>query len=207
MVSETVTVICAVSEKRLLCRDLDDMIYFSLRTDRTLNLVHLSCRKKRTSTSGIWEKRPQSMTNCRSMDRILHFWWSELTLVLHVQDQFGVELVSLIENASEVTIEKLAHEVQRLLGSQPHQGEQHAVSQTRAMASFICHAPITVKMRLFCLPYAGGVSANVFGRYAGSIAIPFSSWLDPFLCHNWILWHCRCHKVLMSSAWSTSIPP
>lgn len=30
---------------------------------------------------------------------------------------------------------------------------------------WISPAPVAIKMRLFCLPYAGGVSENVFGRY------------------------------------------
>jgi len=36
---------------------------------------------------------------------------------------------------------------------------------------WISSAPITIKMRLFCLPYAGGVSENVFGRF-GSLVAP-----------------------------------
>ena len=30
---------------------------------------------------------------------------------------------------------------------------------------WIGRSPISIKLRLFCLPYAGGVSENVFGRY------------------------------------------
>ena len=33
-------------------------------------------------------------------------------------------------------------------------------------ARWVAPAPFTVKMRLFCLPYAGGVSENVFARCA-----------------------------------------
>ena len=31
-------------------------------------------------------------------------------------------------------------------------------------SQWISPAPVSVKMRLFCLPYAGGISENVFSR-------------------------------------------
>lgn len=42
-----------------------------------------------------------------------------------------------------------------------------SVQSAAALAGpqWISPAPVAVKMRLFCLPYAGGVSENVFGRY------------------------------------------
>ena len=33
-------------------------------------------------------------------------------------------------------------------------------------STWIAPSPVSVRMRLFCLPYAGGVSENVFARYA-----------------------------------------
>ena len=31
---------------------------------------------------------------------------------------------------------------------------------------WISPSPVTVKQRIFCLPYAGGVSENIYARYA-----------------------------------------
>ena len=39
-------------------------------------------------------------------------------------------------------------------------------------ARWVAPAPFTIKMRLFCLPYAGGVSENVFARCALSAHRP-----------------------------------
>ena len=37
-----------------------------------------------------------------------------------------------------------------------------------AATSWVAPAPFSVKMRVFCLPYAGGVSENVYGRCVSS---------------------------------------
>ncbi len=41
-------------------------------------------------------------------------------------------------------------------------GSSAAAAQERSI--WISPTPVSVKMRLFCLPYAGGVSENVFAR-------------------------------------------
>eukprot|EP00887_Chlorella_sp_A99_P003340 scaffold26.g3340.t1 len=43
---------------------------------------------------------------------------------------------------------------------------QQRAEQQEEQSLWIAPAPVSVKMRLFCLPYAGGVSENVFGRWA-----------------------------------------
>ena len=44
---------------------------------------------------------------------------------------------------------------------------------------WISPAPVSVKMRLFCLPYAGGVSENVFARWDGKETYSSSPQLLP----------------------------
>ena len=49
------------------------------------------------------------------------------------------------------------------------------------LSPWISPAPITIKMRLFCLPYAGGVSENVFGRYANECPKTLMNKYIPFI--------------------------
>jgi hypothetical protein len=44
--------------------------------------------------------------------------------------------------------------------------DRHSTAQIEEKSTWISPAPISVKMRIFCLPYAGGVSGNVFARWA-----------------------------------------
>ena len=83
-----------------------------------------------------------------------------------LQDRLGIEITSLVEGAASATAELIAREAHALL-SQRTQGVAGAVqgaSALQAAGSWVARAPIVVKLRLFCLPYAGGVSENVFGR-------------------------------------------
>ena len=80
------------------------------------------------------------------------------------QDFFGVELMSLLEDPASATIKSLAQEVHSNttttgIASKADQGP------TRQSSIWISPAPVSIKMRIFCLPYAGGVSANVFARW------------------------------------------
>ena len=68
---------------------------------------------------------------------------------------------SLIEQPEAATVHSIAAE---LAGAQP--AEQGAPAQAFSAGSlWISPAPSVVRMRLFCLPYAGGVSENVFSRH------------------------------------------
>ena len=77
------------------------------------------------------------------------------------QERLGVELTTLIEDPSGATAAVLAAEAHAKMAA----GNAGRQMQPAAMQStWISACPVTVKMRLFCLPYAGGVSENVFGR-------------------------------------------
>lgn len=82
-----------------------------------------------------------------------------------LQDRFGVEITALTGNASEASAQVLAKEICSMLSTQkPNALASSRTIEQKPQAQWICRAPITIKMRLFCLPYAGGVSENVFGR-------------------------------------------
>jgi len=88
-----------------------------------------------------------------------------------LQESFGVELMSLLENPASATIETLAQEVQYYTtatgtASKADQGP------TRQSSTWISPAPVSIKMRIFCLPYAGGVSAHVFARWVICLVLP-----------------------------------
>jgi hypothetical protein len=81
-----------------------------------------------------------------------------------------VEVNCLVEDASNATAERIAKEAHSQLSRlSPAQAGALAVAAGGGRgggASWIARAPISIKLRLFCLPYAGGVSENVFGRWA-----------------------------------------
>lgn len=98
-----------------------------------------------------------------------------------------MELMVLVEDPQAATIRSIVAEASAQLAargppstaaSQPG-GKQAAAAHVAATAApatvqqarqapagplWIAPAPVSVKMRLFCLPYAGGVSENVFAR-------------------------------------------
>ena len=82
-----------------------------------------------------------------------------------MQDRLGVEITSVIEDASNATTRTIAAEAYAQLAAIKG-GESPANTSSATVKSemWIARAPISIKMRLFCLPYAGGVSENVFGR-------------------------------------------
>ena len=77
-----------------------------------------------------------------------------------------MEITSLISDASSATASKIASEACALLSARGKDNilASAASSASQKHAQWIARAPVTIKMRLFCLPYAGGVSENVFGR-------------------------------------------
>ncbi len=87
----------------------------------------------------------------------------ENALVLHGQDRLGVTLTVLIEDPEGATIRKLVAEA---MATGTAGGADSAERSATSRGSlWISPSPVSVKLRLFCLPYAGGVSENVFARY------------------------------------------
>ena len=83
-----------------------------------------------------------------------------------MQERYGATVQSLIEQPEAATVHSIATE---LAGAQS--AEQGSPAQAASAGSlWISPAPSVVKMRLFCLPYAGGMSENVFSRH-----VPLSS--------------------------------
>ncbi len=80
-----------------------------------------------------------------------------------LQETLGTELASLIEDPQNASVRVIAAEAYASLAS-GRAGPQAATETAGSL--WISPAPATVKMRLFCLPYAGGVSENVYARYA-----------------------------------------
>ena len=82
-----------------------------------------------------------------------------------LQELTGQELTALIEDPEHASVRVIAAEALRHSGDAA--GESLAVARAEpAWSRWVAPAPFTVKMRLFCLPYAGGVSENVFARCA-----------------------------------------
>lgn len=70
----------------------------------------------------------------------------------------------LIEDPQRATLEQLIGDALATTGrTQTHSAGKSADQATASM--WIARSPVSVKLRLYCLPYAGGVSENVFARY------------------------------------------
>lgn len=78
-----------------------------------------------------------------------------------MQEELGLELASLIEDPQNTSVRVIAAEAFAKLASGA--AGPAAAAETRSV--WISPAPVTVKLRLFCLPYAGGISENVYSRY------------------------------------------
>lgn len=88
-----------------------------------------------------------------------------------LQEITGLEVTSLIEDPEHASVRQIVDEV--LSSQQPGGGGadasaaaagSSAVQAQHVASPWISPAPVTVKMRLFCLPYAGGISENVYSR-------------------------------------------
>ena len=77
-----------------------------------------------------------------------------------------MELTSLIEDPEHASVRLIVSEAVGRTGGGSGSAMQGVVGGNVVASPWISPAPISVKMRLFCLPYAGGVSENVFGRCA-----------------------------------------
>ncbi len=107
-----------------------------------------------------------------------------------MQDRLGVVLMVLVEDPQTVTFRQIVAEaasqlsttkdsmniisassrgnfLPRTLDHQPKRAQIHVQTESAAN-SWIAPAPFGVKMRVFCLPYAGGVSENLYSRWVSS---------------------------------------
>ena len=79
-----------------------------------------------------------------------------------LQERLGLELTSLIEDPQSASVRMIAAEAHAMLASGP---VGVSTAPLEPWSTWIAPSPVSVKLRLFCLPYAGGVSENVFARY------------------------------------------
>ena len=87
-----------------------------------------------------------------------------------MQEHFGVAVDCLAEQPAAATVRRIAAEVAAAAAGVVGSAAPSAAAPQAAQGSlWIAPAPSLVKMRLFCLPYAGGVSENVFARWALSV--------------------------------------
>ena len=80
------------------------------------------------------------------------------------QERLGVELTALVEDPASATVRRLAADAHAALAAAGGGGPRPSTAAGGVLAPM--PPPVTVKLRLFCLPYAGGVSENVFARHA-----------------------------------------
>jgi hypothetical protein len=66
--------------------------------------------------------------------------------------------MSMVEDPEGVTIEHIVLEI--VANSE----QKHKALSMLTTSPWIVSSPIVTRLRLFCLPYAGGVSENVFAR-------------------------------------------
>lgn len=117
-----------------------------------------------------------------------------------LQEITGLEVTSLIEDPEHASVRQIVSEV---LGSRAPGANSDAagtaagsgaVAAQHVASPWISPAPITVKMRLFCLPYAGGISENVYSRWRQR-NLPPSHQLSIYIRHQ--LLHTPLHLSTM----------
>ncbi|KAK9841775.1 hypothetical protein WJX81_002144 [Elliptochloris bilobata] len=96
------------------------------------------------------------------------------TPAMFAAERLGVQLAALLEDPEGATVRCLAREAHALLkdcagAGGGVSGSSAGASAPAARSAWIAPAPSIVRMRLFCLPYAGGVSENVFARWAALV--------------------------------------
>lgn len=76
-----------------------------------------------------------------------------------------MEATSLIEDPEHASVQQIVAEAMAAGGGSSGGVGGHSVTAPgQAQSPWISPAPISIKLRLFCLPYAGGISENVYGR-------------------------------------------
>ena len=98
------------------------------------------------------------------------YWHHRDTNVL--QETFHITAMTLIENPESTTIE---HLVLDIIASSNELQNASPIDDGDARSMWIAPSPVSVKMRLFCFPYAGGISENVFARQAPSYPLVHTS--------------------------------
>jgi len=81
------------------------------------------------------------------------------------QERLGVQLTLLLEDPEGATLSRRAAAAAAAAAAG---GSAAAPPDARSL--WIAPAPSSIRLRLFCLPYAGGVSENVFARCAALAA-------------------------------------
>ncbi len=77
-----------------------------------------------------------------------------------------MQLPLLLEDPEGATVRGLAREAHALLQSRTGGGDGAGRGALAPRSAWIAPAPASVRLRLFCLPYAGGVSENVYAKRA-----------------------------------------
>lgn len=85
-----------------------------------------------------------------------------------MQEIWAIELTILIDDPARATIKHLTTEIYAALNL--HDSTQENVTAIQR-SEWISPTPISIKMRLFCLPYAGGVSENIFAKFVPYISL------------------------------------
>ena len=80
--------------------------------------------------------------------------------MLLMQDVLGFASLSLVEDPQRATLTQLIQDVASACATEASQTS----ALPRDISPWIARSPVTIKLRLFCLPYAGGVSENLFAR-------------------------------------------
>lgn len=79
------------------------------------------------------------------------------------QEVLSIEVSSLMEDPEAATVKSIARQAYFIL-SLPAAGVADSSAGEEERVSWLVPFPVSVQMRLFCLPYAGGVSENVFAK-------------------------------------------
>jgi acyl transferase domain-containing protein/surfactin synthase thioesterase subunit/acyl carrier protein/NAD(P)-dependent dehydrogenase (short-subunit alcohol dehydrogenase family) len=115
-----------------------------------------------------------------------------LELRQRLQEAYGVELATMAEDPQGATVDSIVSEIRLALSDKSILGNRGASDESAVTKipeihqssvskvhknTWIAPAPTMVKLRLFCLPWAGGVSENLFARW--SMMLPASIQVCP----------------------------
>lgn len=79
------------------------------------------------------------------------------------QELLSIQVATLIEDPQKATLKQLVDEALSAAKEPAAGGTEGPVDQA-STSVWIARSPISIKLRLYCLPYAGGVSGNVFAK-------------------------------------------
>ena len=121
-----------------------------------------------------------------------------------MQEIWAIELTILIDDPARATIKHLTTEIYAALNL--HDSTQENVTAIQR-SEWISPTPISIKMRLFCLPYAGGVSENIFAKFVPYISL---NTITSMRGDVWILYRHTCNVAEMNmkmKSWACLCPP